>query len=154
MSPSPAKAPSASGTRARARARKRLLAGAIITVLVALLAAACTEDRSAPLELLASAKMAPPGDAEPVPIPGGLQIPEGPLIHVLLPGPQALGFMGENVEPSVITNFNGFTAMGYIVGTATDGDGNTYDMINDMRVFQGQYVSADGTHHRGTFVFI
>jgi len=39
-------------------------------------------------------------------------------------------------------------------GTATDGNGNSYDVVTDMRVFQGEYVSPDGTHHRGTFVFI
>jgi hypothetical protein len=65
-----------------------------------------------------------------------------------------LGFQGIDVEPSVISNFRGFTAQAYPVGTAIDSQGNTYDMSNDMRIFLGEYVSADGTHHRGTFVFI
>src|SRR2546428_564616 len=97
---------------------------------------------------------APRGDTNPVPIPGGIQIPDGPLIHVFAPGPEDAGFMGENVDPSVITNFRGFSALAYIGGTATDAAGNTYDMEVDIRVYQGEYVAADGTHHRGTFGFV
>ena len=89
-----------------------------------------------------------------VPIPGGIAVP--PLIHVFAPGPTSLGNQGIDVEPNVISNFRGFAAQAYPVGlgTATDSEGNTYDVSNDMRVFQGEYVSVDGTHHRGTFVFI
>jgi hypothetical protein len=89
-----------------------------------------------------------------VPIPGGIVVP--PLIHVFAPGPADQGFQGIDVDPNVITNFRGFVAQAYPVGlgTATDSEGNTYDVSNDMRVFQGEYVSVDGTHHRGTFVFI
>ncbi len=88
-----------------------------------------------------------------VPIPGGITLP--PLIHVFAPGPPGVG-QGIDVEPNVISNFRGFAAQAYPVGlgTATDSEGNTYDVNNDMRVFQGEYVSVDGTHHRGTFVFI
>jgi len=93
-------------------------------------------------------------DATPKPIPGGIQIPGGPLIHVFAPGPEDQGFMGENVEPNTITDFNGFSAMAYIVGTATDADGNTYNMVNDMRVYRGTYVSEDGSILHGTFGFI
>ena len=101
-------------------------------------------------------KMGPPGDTEPVPIPGGDIIP--PLIHQYVPGP--IGnpiipfFEGENVEPNGITNFRGFIAMAVLLGTATDGHSTNYDLISDLRVYQGEYVSADGTHHRGTFVEI
>jgi hypothetical protein len=89
-----------------------------------------------------------------VPIPGGIVLP--PLIHVFSPGPTDLGFQGIDVEPNVISNFRGFAAQAYPVGmgTATDSEGNIYDVSNDMRVFQGEYLSVDGTHHRGTFVFI
>lgn len=88
-----------------------------------------------------------------VPIPGGITLP--PQIHVFAPGPAGVG-QGIDVEPNVISNFRGFAAQAYPVGlgTATDSEGNTYDVNNDMRVFQGEYVSVDGTHHRGTFVFI
>lgn len=94
-------------------------------------------------------------DTAPVPIPGGfVPFPGAPFIHVLAPGPADLGFMGEDVEPNTITNFQGFSALAYIGGTATDADGNTYAMFNDMRVFQGTYISADGSVLHGTFAFI
>ena len=53
----------------------------------------------------------PPGSAEPVPIPGGLVLP--PQIHVFAPGPVGQGFQGVDTEPSVITNYRGFSALGY-----------------------------------------
>ena len=93
-----------------------------------------------------------PGDTRPVPIPGGLDIP--PLIHVFAPGPTDLGLMGTNVEPSTITNFNGLAAYSVVTGSATDADGNDYDVALDMRVFDGVYVAADGSRHRGAFGFI
>ena len=94
-------------------------------------------------------------DTDPVPIPGGfVPFPGAPFIHVFAPGPVDLGLMGEDVEPNTITNFQGFSALAYIAGTATDADGNTYTMLNDMRVFQGTYVSADGSVLNGTFAFI
>ena len=89
-------------------------------------------------------------DTDPVPIPGGL----APGVHIFAPGPVSLGFQGFDVELNGITNFRGFSALGYLAGTATDSNGNNYDVGTDMRVFQGEFVSADGTHHRGTFVFI
>jgi hypothetical protein len=93
-------------------------------------------------------------DTAPVPIAGGIQIPDGPLIHVFAPGPIDLGLMGEDIEPNTITNFKGFSALAYILGTATDADGNTFVMATDMRVFSGTYVSADGSVLHGTFAFI
>jgi len=105
------------------------------------------------LVVAAPANAARPGsDSAPVPIPGGIDVP--PLIHVFAPGPTSLGLMGENVEPSTITNFNGLAAYAVFAGGATDADGNPYDAVLDMRVFDGEYVSADGTHHRGVFGFI
>ena len=93
-----------------------------------------------------------------VPIPGGISLspPLPPLIHLFAPGPTQQGLQGLDVEPNVISNFRGFAAQAYPVGsgTATDSEGNTYDVNSDMRVFQGEYVSSDGTHHRGTFAFI
>jgi hypothetical protein len=94
-------------------------------------------------------------DTAPVPIPGGfVPFPGAPLIHVFAPGPVDLGLMGENVEPNTITNFDGFSALAYVAGTATDADGNSYTMATDMRVFSGTYVSADGSVLHGTFAFI
>jgi hypothetical protein len=102
--------------------------------------------------LSAKGGLGPPGSAEPVPIPGGDVIP--PLIHNFLPGPTSLGFDGIDVEPNGITDFRGFVAQTTLGGTATGSDGKTYNLMSDMRVFQGEYVSVDGTHHRGTFVLI
>ncbi len=102
--------------------------------------------------LSANSALGPPGSAEPVPIPGGDVIP--PLIHNFLPGPTSLGFDGIDVEPNGITNFRGFVAQTTLSGTARGSDGITYRLVSDMRVIQGEYVSEDGTHHRGTFVLI
>jgi len=94
----------------------------------------------------ASVQEDPKGDTEPVPIPGGIVIP--PLIHIFAPGPASQGFQGLDVEPNGITNFRGFAALGYLAGTATGSDGITYNLSTDMRVFQGEYVSFDGTPPR------
>jgi hypothetical protein len=59
-----------------------------------------------------------------------------------------------NVEPSTITNFDGFSALAYVGGTATDADGNSYVMQTDMRVFRGTYVAEDGSIQHATFAFI
>ena len=94
-------------------------------------------------------------DPAPVPIPGGfVPFPGAPFIHVFAPGPEELGLMGQDIEPNTITDFNGFSALTYIVGTATDSDGNSYNMSTDMRVFSGTYVSEDGSVQHGTFGFI
>ena len=102
----------------------------------------------------------------PVPIPGGDVIPP-PLnspINQFTPGVGA-GFDGENAEPNGITNFDGMIAMGYTLGTATDSTGTPYQVITDVRVYQGDYLGAVATFGlggtttstkkvRGTFVEI
>jgi hypothetical protein len=97
----------------------------------------------------------------PKPIPGGIQIPGGPLIHVFVPGPEdvtlpfsGLQLMGLDVEPSVITDYRGFTALAYVAGTATGSDGQQYNLEADMRAMEGSYVAEDGTRRRGLFAFI
>ena len=97
----------------------------------------------------------------PRPIPGGLQIPGGPLIHVFAPGPEGLTLpftgvqlMGLDVEPSVITDYQGVTALAFHVGTATGSDGKQYNLETDMRAIEGTYVATDGTRQRGLFGFI
>ncbi len=94
------------------------------------------------------------GTADPRPIPGGIQIPNGPLIHVWAPGPKPAGLMGLEVEPNTITDFRGFVAMAYHLGRAKGSDGVVYDMVTDMRAFRGTYVGLDGRVHRGSFVLI
>jgi hypothetical protein len=123
-----------------ARMRRVLVLGITLTFALAIFA------------IGGSASAAPKRNADPVPIPGGIDIP--PLIHVFAPGPTELGLMGEDVEPSTITNFNGLSAYAVFAGGATDADGNAYDAVLDMRIMDGVYVGADGSTHRGTFGFI
>ena len=92
----------------------------------------------------------------PKPLPGGTDFP--PVIHWFGPGPGTITLpftlftlQGVHVEPSVITDFNGVTALAYHVGTATGSDGLTYNLETDVRVFQGTYVAEDGSRHEGTF---
>jgi hypothetical protein len=102
---------------------------------------------------------APPPQVFPVPIRGGDVLP--PLINVFAPGDPALGFDGLNAEPYAITNIKGVTAMGYTMGQATDSAGNAFQVVTDLRVFQGDYVGAVSTsgvsasaRAHGTFVLI
>jgi hypothetical protein len=75
------------------------------------------------------------------------------LIHQFLPGP-GVGFDGVNAELNGITNFQGLAALAYTSGTATDNRGRSYVAQTDIRLYQGEYVAADGTHAHGTFVEI
>ena len=92
-----------------------------------------------------------PAAGEPVPIPGGFF--DG-AFHVWAPGPPELGLMGTDVEPNTITNYSGFVAIAFMLGTLTGSDGNTYDQFHDMRVMRGTFVDSEGRHQNGTFVFI
>lgn len=98
---------------------------------------------------------------EPQPIPGGTQIPGGPFLHVFLPGPAGLtlphtGLVleGLDTEPSTITDFNGVTALAYLVGTARGSDGREYNLEVDIRPYEGTYIAADGSQQTGSFTFI
>jgi hypothetical protein len=100
----------------------------------------------------------------PEPIPGGLPIGAPPpydLIHIFLPGPptvtlpfSGLQLMGLDVEPTTITDFDGATAMAFLIGTAKGSDGHEYGLEVDLRVSEGEYVTADGSHKRGAFAMI
>src|SRR5215831_12232174 len=95
----------------------------------------------------------------PLPIPGGDVIPcpcmgqatGSIVIHQVLPGP---GFDGQDAEPNGITNFNGTFAQVYMGGHAVDGASRVWDVDVDTRVYQGEYVGANGIHDHGTFVEI
>jgi hypothetical protein len=109
----------------------------------------------------AHAQGPPPVLPAPKPIPGGIQIPDGPLIHVFAPGPEGVTLpftgvplMGLDVEPSVITDYRGFTALAFHVGTATGSDGRQYNLETDMRAMEGTYVAEDGSRQRGLFALI
>jgi hypothetical protein len=93
----------------------------------------------------------------PSPIPGGL----APGLHVFAPGPpevtlpfSGVQLQGLDVEPSVITNYTGTTAVAFHVGGAVGSDGARYDLETDMRAIQGAYIAADGSRRHGTFGFI
>jgi hypothetical protein len=97
----------------------------------------------------------------PKPIPGGIQIPDGPLIHVWQPGDPSVTLpfthstlSGFDVDPSTITDFRGFSALAYHAGSAVGSDGATYDLETDLRAFSGTYVAADGIRRFGNFALI
>jgi len=81
------------------------------------------------------------GQVQPVPVPGGDIISPYGLFNQFFPG-VGTGYDGRNAEPNGITNFNGRLAMGYTLGRATDNAGNSYAVITDIRVYQGDYVGA------------
>jgi hypothetical protein len=61
---------------------------------------------------------------------------------------------GFDVEPVTLTDFKGFSAVAFHVGTATARDGTAYNLETDLRAFRGNYVDATGTRRFGTFAFI
>jgi hypothetical protein len=92
---------------------------------------------------------APPAQVFPVPVPGGDVVP--PFINQFIPGVPAPGvfFDGVNAEPNGITNFTGVSAMGYTIGPAVDNTGKAYQVITDVRVYQGDYVGATSAFGAG-----
>jgi len=84
----------------------------------------------------------------PLPIPGGDLIAPFGLFNQFLPG-VGPGFDGLNADPHGITNFRGTVAMGYTNGQATDSAGKTYQVITDIRVYQGDYIGAQATFGAG-----
>ena len=74
--------------------------------------------------------------------------------HQFVPGDTALGLDGFDAEPNGITNFRGLAMMGYTTGTAQGSDGKTYNALTDTRVYQGEYIAANGRRAYGTFVEI
>jgi hypothetical protein len=83
---------------------------------------------------------------QPVPVPGGDVVP--PFINQFFPGVGAT-FDGPNADPHGITNFRGVAAMGYTNGLATDNAGKTYQVITDIRVYQGDFIGAQATFGGG-----
>jgi hypothetical protein len=61
---------------------------------------------------------------------------------------------GLDIEPSVITNYAGTTAVAFHVGRAVGSDGARYNLETDMRAIQGTHVAADGSRRHGTFGFV
>ena len=105
------------------------------------------------LGLSPKALAAPPGSADPRPIPGGIQPfgPGTPVFHVFL--------IGSGQEPSTITDFNGVSGVAQVDGTWSGGGvvpppGVPLVFDTDMRFMMGEYIGLDGSHHNGGFVFV
>ena len=64
------------------------------------------------------------------------------------------GFFGLGIDPSSITNFNGFVGVADVQGTGVDNGGNTLLFDTDMRFMSGVYAGVDGAVHKGTFGFV
>jgi hypothetical protein len=77
----------------------------------------------------------------PVPIPGGDVLAPSQLFNQFFPGVGPI-YDGRDADPHGITNFRGLVAMGYTLGTAKDSAGRNYNVITDVRVYQGDYVGA------------
>jgi hypothetical protein len=126
----------------------------------AIAAAGVTGSLAAPGRVLAHGDGARPAAVPPEPIPGGIQIPDGPQIHVWGPGDPSVTLpftgstlMGFDVDPSTITDFRGFSALAYHAGSAVGSDGAPYNVETDLRAYKGTYV-VDGQRHFGSFAFI
>ena len=124
----------------RSLSRRQLLGSTLgATAAGALLAAMHSELLNAPIVLAEEGDMVVP----PTPIPGG---DHG--THHFLPG--------RGKEVSTINNFNGFVAIGQLVGTGTGTDLRTgvktpLSFSVDNRFLVGEYVGIDGLRHRAAF---
>jgi hypothetical protein len=67
-------------------------------------------------------------------------------------------FFGPGIDPSSITDFNGFIGVADVqgTGTATNPDGSKETLLfdTDMRFMTGVYVGVDGAVHKGAFGFV
>jgi hypothetical protein len=104
--------------------------------------------RALALAVLAGAAPAYAGMLLPDPIP------VLPGQRILLPGPRSLGYQGLAVDPSTIGNFRGVVGLAYLRARVRDASGHRWVMANDVRVFQGDYVAADGVPRQGAFAFV
>jgi hypothetical protein len=139
--------------------RRHLLAG-VGTAAVVSAVGAVGLARAAAVSERQSAKPTLSPLPAPLPIPGGIEVPPVGFIHGFVPGPEGsatpfarIPGMGLDVEPSTLTNFQGFTAFAVLSGHAEGSDGKRYNVECDVRVMQGEYVAEDGSHHQGTFGF-
>jgi hypothetical protein len=70
----------------------------------------------------------------------------------------ALSFFGPGLDPSSITDFNGFVGVADVQGTGTASypGGHTETLLydTDMRFMSGSYVGKDGHVYKGTFGFV
>src|SRR5262245_35003817 len=70
----------------------------------------------------------------------------------------SLTFFGPGLDPSSITDFNGFVGVADVLGTGTatnpDGSKETLLFDTDMRFMSGSYVGKDGKVYHGAFGFV
>jgi hypothetical protein len=70
----------------------------------------------------------------------------------------SLTSFGDGLDPSSITDFNGFVGVADVqgTGTGTNSDGTSEPLLfdTDMRFMSGVYVAQDGRVHQGTFGFV
>ena len=70
----------------------------------------------------------------------------------------SLTSFGAGLDPSSITDFNGFVGVADVqgTGTATNPDGSTETLLydTDMRFMTGTYRGKDGQVYKGTFGFV
>jgi hypothetical protein len=85
-----------------------------------------------------------PDGGIPRPIPGGFDA-FGQTFHV--EDPSVGG------EPNVLTDFDGFVAVGLAGGKGHGLDGEPLFFEVDNRFFSGKFVGTDGKTHHGTFGF-
>lgn len=83
------------------------------------------------------------------------------FIHWTLPGPlgattqiNELEAFGLDIDPSVMTDYEGFTTYAVLGGTARSSEGEDFDCELDVRVMDGVYIGEDGQKHYGTFGFV
>jgi hypothetical protein len=106
-----------------------------------------------------TASAMPMAGAMPKPIPGGIDLGGGLVLHINNPE--------DGVEPSTITDFRGFVGVSHAQGAGTvttggaagglstptvTGDRLVFDA--DVRFMQGRYVGEDGQEHTGTFAMV
>jgi hypothetical protein len=69
-----------------------------------------------------------------------------------------LTFFGPGMDPSTVTDFNGFVGVADVqgTGTGTNPDGTTETLLfdTDMRFMSGVYIGQDGRVHKGTIGFV
>src|SRR5438477_2259569 len=67
-------------------------------------------------------------------------------------------FFGPGIDPTSITDFNGFVGVTDVqgTGTGTNGDGSTETLLfdSDMRFMSGGYSGLDRAVHKGTLGFV
>ncbi len=89
---------------------------------------------------------AKPPASDPVPTTSTFEPVPGIVFH--------LSFFGAGLDPSSITDFNGFVGVADVRGTGVDNHGDQLLYDTDMRFMSGVYVGVDGRVHKGTFGFV